>query len=508
MTVIRPTRYFASLLTGAALAACLGGAAFAAEPAADGKAAATARTEQLLSANDTVLADVRVVGRRTRATDQVLRLNTTSASSCAFDPRDITSGLASYYGFSTFRSSGVYGSRLSSPYSDYGYFSETSPLGDASTGYYRGFGGMGVMADGCSAADYRFAAGRAYIARRDKTVAAGFAAYEAGDYATAQTMFEKADKKLGGATPALMLARVLIERRGDPADATLAIKHLKYASGAPYSPRPAAPSSRLRVDPADPYGSIPASGEAAAILAKMYFVGYGVEADAETAVKWFRVALQQGHIPAAKIIGDIYYNGYGVERDVAEAQRFYRIAAERGFAPAQVALGDLYYYGDVGGAPNVTEALSWYAQASSARDPGALYALAHAYDAGEGVPRDAEKALGYYKAAALSGDARARGALGNYFYRGEIVERDPVVARKWFAVAAAGGEADAMFNLAAMMARGEGGDTDRARAWALMKVADAKGHPTADEGLEALEAKMSLAERQAGEALLASNGLN
>lgn len=503
------TRLFSTLFAGAAFAACLTGAALAAEPAAnaDGgdKAAEITRTEQLLSANDTVLADVRVVGRRTRATDQALRLSTTRASSCAFDPRDDMGNYYDAIGFMGARSTSIYGSRFSSPFaSDYGYFSEVSPFGDASTGFYRsGFGGFGIMADGCRASDYAFAAGRAHIARNDKTMAAGYAAYEVGDYATAQTMFEKADRKLGGSAPALMLARVLIERAGDPKDAVLAAHYLKYASGAPYLPRPIAPRYFVRLNPSDPYGSIPPAGEAAAILGKMYFVGYGVTADADEALKWFRIALQQGHIPAAKIVGDIYYNGYGVERDVKQAERFYRVAAERGFAPAQVALGDLYYYGDVGSGPDVEAALGWYAKASSARDAGALYALAHAYDAGEGVPRDAEKALGYYKLAALAGDARASGAIGDYFYRGEIVQRDPTIARKWFANAAAAGEADAMFNLAAMMANGEGGETDRARAWALMKFADAKGHPTADKGLVALEARMTPAEREAGKALLA-----
>jgi TPR repeat protein len=500
---------FSTLFAGAAFAACLTGAALAAEPettAAGDKAAALTRTEQLLSANATVLADVRVVGRRTRATDEVLRLSTTRASSCAFDPRDDMGAYYDAIGFSGVRG-GIYGSRFGSPFASsyYGGFSEISPFGDASTGFFRGgLGGFSMRADGCRASDYGFAAGRAHIARNDKTMAAGYAAYESGDYATAQTMFEKADRKLGGATPALMLARVLIERAGDPKDALLAERYLKYASGAPYLPRPIAPRYFKQVNASDPYADIPASGEAAAILGKMYFVGYGVTADAGEALKWFRIALQQGHIPAAKIVGDIYYNGYGVERNVKEAERFYRVAAERGFAPAQVALGDLYYYGDVGAGPDVETALSWYAQASSVRDPGALYALAHAYDAGEGVPRDAEKALGYYKLAALGGDARASGAIGDYFYRGEIVQRDPAIARKWFATAAAGGETDALFNLAAMMANGEGGATDRARAWALMKIADSKGHPTADQGLAALETRMSPAEREAGQALLAA----
>jgi TPR repeat protein len=492
-------RHLSMLFAGATFAACLTTTALAAEAAPAVNTGA--KLEQLLSANDTVLADVRVVARRTRATDAVLRLSTTHASSCAFSP---SSNAAMYDDALSYM--GVRPSSMPGYGYGYGssYFSESSPFGDASTGYRFGrsnFYGFGIMADGCRSADYAFAAGRAHIRRNDKTMAAGFTAYEAGDYVQAQAMFEKADRKLGGAMPALMLARVLLERSGDPADAPSAVKYLKYASGSPYTPRPIAPR-HVSFDPQNPYANVPAAGEAAAILGKMHFVGYGVARDPEAALKWFKVALQQGDVPAAKIVGDIYANGYGVPRDMKQAERYYRVAADYGFAPAQVALGDLYYYGDLGTAPDVETALAWYSKAAIPRDPGALYALAHAYDAGEGVPRDAEKALGYYKLAALGGDARAQGAIGDYFYRGEIVQRDPAIARQWFATAAADGEADAMFNLAAMMANGEGGDRDLPRAWALMKFADASGHPTAEQGLTELEAKMTPAEREAGKALL------
>ena len=93
MTVNGPTRHFAGLVAGAALAIGFASASLAAETPAEAKTAtALARTEQLLSANDTVLADVRVIGRRTRATDQALRLSTTSASSCAWWRRKPISG--------------------------------------------------------------------------------------------------------------------------------------------------------------------------------------------------------------------------------------------------------------------------------------------------------------------------------------------------------------------------------------------------------------------------------
>ena len=63
--------------------------------------------------------------------------------------------------------------------------------------------------------------------------------------------------------------------------------------------------------------------------------------DAE-AVKWYRLAAEQGLANAQHNLGVMYDNGRGVPQDDAEAVKWYRLAAEQGFANAQYNLGAMY----------------------------------------------------------------------------------------------------------------------------------------------------------------------
>ena len=58
------------------------------------------------------------------------------------------------------------------------------------------------------------------------------------------------------------------------------------------------------------------------------------EDDAE-AVRWYRLAAEQGHASAQFNLGLMYARGLGVSEDDAEAVRWYRLAAEQGHASAQ-----------------------------------------------------------------------------------------------------------------------------------------------------------------------------
>lgn len=136
-----------------------------------------------------------------------------------------------------------------------------------------------------------------------------------------------------------------------------------------------------------------------------------------------------------------------------------------------------------------------------------LFALAVAYEKGEGVPIDTQRALGLYKLAALSGNPSAGNTIGAYFYEGRMLSKDPVAARKWFEQAAIGGDPDAMYNLGAMMMKGEGGAADRARAWVWLKLAQKGENPDAATAVSVLEARMTPEERAMATRLLSpANG--
>ena len=74
----------------------------------------------------------------------------------------------------------------------------------------------------------------------------------------------------------------------------------------------------------------------------MYAKGEGVLKDDAEAVRWFRLAAEQGDASAQFNLGVMYAKGEGVLKDDAEAVRWYRLAAEQGDASAQFNLGVMH----------------------------------------------------------------------------------------------------------------------------------------------------------------------
>jgi len=56
--------------------------------------------------------------------------------------------------------------------------------------------------------------------------------------------------------------------------------------------------------------------------------------DYAEAMRWYRIAADQGSAEAQFEIGVLYDTGQGVAQDAAEAMRWYQRAADQGFAPA------------------------------------------------------------------------------------------------------------------------------------------------------------------------------
>ena len=59
----------------------------------------------------------------------------------------------------------------------------------------------------------------------------------------------------------------------------------------------------------------------------MYDNDHGVPEDDKEALKWYRLAAEQGHAKAQYNLGWMYFNGNGVPEDDKEAVKWYRLAA-------------------------------------------------------------------------------------------------------------------------------------------------------------------------------------
>ena len=101
----------------------------------------------------------------------------------------------------------------------------------------------------------------------------------------------------------------------------------------------------------------------------MYGTGRGVPQDDAEAVRWYRMAAEQGIASAQYALRVKYGTGEGVPQDATEAVRWYRLATEQGHASAQYNLGVMYGTGEGVPQDNV-EAHMWLNLAAS-RSSGA-----------------------------------------------------------------------------------------------------------------------------------------
>jgi TPR repeat protein len=92
----------------------------------------------------------------------------------------------------------------------------------------------------------------------------------------------------------------------------------------------------------------------------MYAEGRGVPQNYPEAMKWYRLAADQGYAEAQVNLGITYYNGgQGIPRDYAEAARWFDLAADQGNAYAQNNLGLMYAQGQ-GVRQDIVRADVWF----------------------------------------------------------------------------------------------------------------------------------------------------
>jgi len=99
----------------------------------------------------------------------------------------------------------------------------------------------------------------------------------------------------------------------------------------------------------------------------MFDRGRGVPQDYAEAVRWYRLAAEQGLAEAQYNLGQMFAQGYGVTKDSAMAVYWYRLAAQQGLAAAQFNLGMRYYRGN-GVRQDYGQAREWFRLAAEQGD--------------------------------------------------------------------------------------------------------------------------------------------
>jgi SEL1 protein len=168
------------------------------------------------------------------------------------------------------------------------------------------------------------------------------------------------------------------------------------------------------------YNADTGDAEAQVAMGKLFLQGgFGVKPDYDTALKYFKLAMEQNHPAALTMLGFMAQYGYGLPVDYSDAMKHYLAAAHQGYSQAQVSLGDMYLEG-------------------------------------KGAPQSYKEALKYYTAAADQGNQDAQLGLGIMYYNGYGVHKDYTKAYQYFTISAQQGNMEALYYLAQMQLLGLG----------------------------------------------------
>ena len=174
-------------------------------------------------------------------------------------------------------------------------------------------------------------------------------------------------------------------------------------------------------------------------LGLMYANGRAYRRTMPTAVRWYRLAAEQGNDFAQWRLGNMYNYGWGVPEDDAEAVRWYRLAAEQGNDFAQWRLGNMYATG--WGVPeDDAEAVRWYRLAWRIRvSPVRISASVSRTPTAGAYRRTMPKLCAGTGSLADQGLARAQLSLGLMYANGRGLPEDDAEAATWYRKAAEGG---------------------------------------------------------------------
>lgn len=188
------------------------------------------------------------------------------------------------------------------------------------------------------------------------------------------------------------------------------------------------------------------------MLGIMYEAGDGVLAIQTEAVKWYRLAANQGYAGAQTRLGLIYRFGLGVQQNYMLARSWFHKAADQGDAVAQQNLGHLFRLGTGAPADHKTAA-SWFRKAADQGLAESQHNLAMMLMlGGAGVDMDLNAAAAWFRQAGLQGHVSSQYALGQIYEIGHGLGKNPVSAHLWYGLAVRNGHKKAAGRLAKLAA--------------------------------------------------------
>lgn len=200
-------------------------------------------------------------------------------------------------------------------------------------------------------------------------------------------------------------------------------------------------------------GAAAGSGAAATNAGRAYIKGWARSVDHAKALKYYRQGAERGDAWGMHNYGALLLDGNSIERDATAARGWIEKAAATGLAYAQHSSAKLARQG-LGGARDLDAFVQW-AQAAAAQEYApALHDLGLFYlEPDDGRAADPARAAGYLRRAALKRHAPSQFAYATLCERGVGIPTSAVQAFIYYSLALRGGEVAAQGRLEALRAR-------------------------------------------------------
>jgi uncharacterized protein len=168
------------------------------------------------------------------------------------------------------------------------------------------------------------------------------------------------------------------------------------------------------------------------VIAHMYSFGQGIEVNFAEAIKWYRLAAEQGDPVAQNNLAS-----HLLDEDPDEAIKWYLASAEQNFPFAEEVLGDIYSgelsvdNDDLKDLRNDVEAVKWYKKAAQRGFPIACHRLGDIYSSNQDL-LDEKQAIEWYRKAAENDYKVSQEVLGQAYAEGLFgLPKDPEQSKFW-----------------------------------------------------------------------------
>ncbi|WP_455211965.1 tetratricopeptide repeat protein, partial [Kaarinaea lacus] len=187
-------------------------------------------------------------------------------------------------------------------------------------------------------------------------------------------------------------------------------------------------------------------------MGNYYLMGKTENVNYPEAVKWYRAAAKQQHVPAMVALGKILNEGRGgIKTQPDEAKQLLSLAAESGNADAMEYLREMVRHSSetYRNAASITDFNATLNDASAGHIPS-QYEVGMAYLKGNGVEADMKQAAKWIRRAAMNDHPEAQYILSQLYRDGVGTEKNRRRALEWLKIAATAGVPDAQKELRSM----------------------------------------------------------